>query len=160
MAEKNSSQLDRLPPQAPDIERAVLGAMLLENDAIGTAIELISDDTFYKPVNAMIFRVITDLYDNNVPIDQLTVCERLKQRGQLETVGGEATIATLLAETTSAANINYHCMILKEKAILRQLITLTTSFRNRCFENSAEPSAILDNLEQGIMDISHMRQSQ
>ena len=160
MLERNSEQLEGVPPQAPDIERAVLGAMLFEKDAIGTAIELINDDYFYKPDNAMIFRAITDLYDDNLPVDQFTVSERLKQRGQLDKVGGEATIAALIAETASAANIRYHCQILSEKTLLRKLITVTTSYRNKCFEDSADSAVILNNLEKGIMDLLEMRKTQ
>ncbi|HUT63009.1 MAG TPA: replicative DNA helicase [Anaerolineae bacterium] len=157
---KNNKVMDRVLPQSPDIERAVLGAMLLEKKAIGTAIEIKLDDCFYKPAHSVIYRTITDLYDENLPVDQLMVSERLKQRGMLDMVGGEATIASLVSETASAANIRYHCQILKEKALLRKMISITTSTRDSCFEDSADPTAILDNLEQGIMNISEMRLSQ
>jgi len=108
---------DRVPPQASDIERAVLGAMLLEKGAIGIAVEMFSKDYdfFYKPAHSIIYRVITDLYDEGFPVDQLTVTERLKKRGQLDSVGGEATIASLAGETLSAANIRYHCQVLGKK---------------------------------------------
>ncbi len=96
MADKDAS-LGSTPPQAPDIERAVLGAMLFEREAIGTAIEVIgqTDDCFYKPAHALIYRAITDLYDQNLPVDQLTVTERLRQRGVLEQIGGEPAVAAL-----------------------------------------------------------------
>ena len=80
MLERSNEQL---PPQAPEIERAVLSAMLLEREAIGKAIEMISDDTcFYKPEHAIIFRAMTNLYDENLPVDQLTVSEQLKKMGK------------------------------------------------------------------------------
>ena len=153
--------IDHVPPQAPDIERAILGAMLLEKEAIGIAIEMLSreQDCFYKPVHSIVFRAITDLYDDNSPVDQLTVTERLKERGQLDTVGGEATIASLASETASAANIRYHCQILREKAMLRKMIAITTSIRNQCFEESANPPEILNNLEENIMNLSDLRGS-
>ena len=151
--------IDRDPPQSPDIERAVLGAMLLETQAIGSAIEMISGDEgcFYKPAHSLIFRAITDLYDEGIPVDQLTVTEFLKERGQLESAGGEVTIATLSGETKSAANIRYHCQILKEKAMLRRIISMTSSVRSKCFEDSAIPVEILNNLEENIMNISDLR---
>ncbi|MFC1693035.1 replicative DNA helicase [Candidatus Latescibacterota bacterium] len=157
MAEKKSAGLDRLPPQSPDIERAVLSAMLLDKDAIGLAIEMGVGDSFYRPEHAAIFRTITDMYDDNFPVDQLTVSERLKQRGQLDMVGGETAIASLIGETASAANIQYHCQILKDKALLRKMITITTAIRNKCFEDSVVSSEVLDNLEENIMNLSEMR---
>jgi len=150
---------DQIPPQAPDIERAVLGAMFLENEAIGIAIEILyrNQDCFYKPAHSLIFRVITDLYDEGFPVDQLTVTERLKERGQLDLVGGEATIASLAVETASAANIRYHCQVLREKSMLRKMIAVTTSIRNKCFGDSAIPAEILNSLEENIMNLSDMR---
>ncbi|MFC1538209.1 replicative DNA helicase [Candidatus Latescibacterota bacterium] len=150
--------VDRVPPQSPDIERAVLGAMLFENDAIGIAIESLKEtECFYKPSHSIIYRVITDLYDENLPVDQLTVTERLKERGHLDAVGGEATIASLAIETISAANIRYHCQILREKAMLRKMISITTSIRNKCFEESADSPEILEILEESIMNLYTVR---
>ncbi len=150
---------DKTYPQAPDIERAILGAMLLDKRAIGTAIEVLpkDQDYFYKPSHALIFRAITDLYDNNLPVDQLTVAERLKEKKQLDDAGGEAAIASLAAETRSTANVRYHCEILKEKALLRKLIFITSGVRNKCFEDSADPSALLDILEEQVINISDLR---
>jgi len=161
MAEKTTDRLERVPPQAPDIERAVIGAMFFDNNAVGVAVEMFkeAEDYFYQPAHAMIFRVMTDLYDRHLPIDQLTVGEELKKRGQLEKVGGEEMLAGLIEETTSAANIRYHCHILIEKALLRKLISITGSYRNQAFDDAADPSSILDNLEQSIMNISQMRQT-
>jgi len=151
--------IEQVPPQAPDIERAVLGAMFLEKEAIGIAIEMLyrDQDCFYKPAHSLIFRAITDLYDEGFPVDQLTVTERLKERGQLDSSGGEATIASLAGETASAANIRYHCQILKEKAMLRKMIAITTAIRNKCLGDSANPTEILNGLEESIMNLSDMR---
>jgi len=159
MADKPTEKLDRTPPQAPDIERAVLGAMLIDRDATGAAIEIFSTDDqyFYKPEHGMIYRAVTDLYDKNDPIDQLTVSETLRQRGQLEMIGGEATIASIIAETTSGANIDYHCRILKEKALLRRMISITTTFHNRCFNESVNTEEIMGQFEQSVMDLATMR---
>ncbi len=151
--------VDRVPPQAPDIERAVLGAMMFENDAIGIAIEALAkeNECFYKPANSVIYRAITDLYEDNLPVDQLTVTERLKGKGQLESAGGETAIASLAIETISAANIRYHCQILREKALMRKMITISTAVRNKCYEDSSPPGEILESLEESIMNLSEMR---
>ncbi|MFA6470460.1 MAG: replicative DNA helicase [Candidatus Latescibacterota bacterium] len=161
MADKGGSLAGANPPQAPEIERAVLGAMLLEKEAIGIAVEVIGkdEDCFYKPAHAAIFRVITDLYDQNFPVDLLTVTERLRQRGVLEQVGGDATLSAIAQETSSAANVRYHCLILRDKAFLRKMISLATSIRGLCYEDTAEPTAILENLESNISDLSNLRLS-
>jgi len=157
MAERTGEKLERVPPQAPDIERAIIGAMLIDPESIGIAIELVKDEFFYKPVNAMIFRAVTDLYDENLPVDQLTVADQLKKRGQLEMIGGEATLSALITETASSANIRYHCRILREKALLRRMISLTNTYHNKCYEDTADPSSLIENIEKGIMDLSEMR---
>lgn len=161
MADKDTPFTGITPPQAPDIERAVLGAMLFDRTAIGIAIEEIGrvEDCFYKTANAIIFRTITDLYDENFPVDQLTVTERLRQRGVLDQVGGEATVASLAGEITSAANVPYHCRILKEKAFLRRIIAVTTSARGMCAVDTADPAVILSTLEENIFRLAELRSS-
>jgi replicative DNA helicase len=158
MADKENTVQGGVPPQAPDIERAVIGAMLFDREAIGLAIETLGlEDCFYKPAHGIIYRIITDLYDENLPVDQLTVTERLRQRGVLEQVGGEAAVASLAGEIASAANIAYHCRLLKEKAFLRKMIAVTTSVRSLCFEDTADPASILGVLEDNIVKLSDMR---
>ena len=159
MVERITGTLERTPPQTSDIERAILGAMLIDRDAVGKAIELINEESFYKPVHQAVFRVLTDLYDRNIPIDQLTVAENLRQRGQLDSVGGETAITALMNETGSAANIEYHCEILKEKALLRKIITVTSSIQNMCFDEKADPSVVMDNLEANVYSLFGMRHS-
>jgi len=149
--------IDLIPPQSPDIERAVLGAMLIDTDAIGRAIELITPEIFYKPVNQTIFVTLTDLFNKNLPIDQLTVAEHLRSIGQLDNIGGEVTIAALMAEAMSSANIDYHCAILKEKYLLRSIISLTTSISSRCYDGNAESKEVFENLMAGMMRIRENR---
>ena len=157
MAEKTTAGIDRNPPQAPEFERAVLGAMLLDRDSIGIAIELLTEESFYKPAHRALFRVLTDLYDKNLPVDQLTVTEHLRQRKQLEAIGGEAAIMAIMDETMSSANIRYHCHILNEKAMLRNVIAVTSSVNYQCFDDTADPSAIMDSLEAGVVELSEKR---
>ncbi|MCE5249142.1 replicative DNA helicase [bacterium] len=159
MAERTTVTLDRTPPQAPDIERAVLGSMLIDREAVGKAIELINEECFYKPIHQVLYRVLTDLYDRNIPIDQLTVAEHLRQRGQLDTIGGEPAIASLMNETGSSANIDYHCQILKEKSLLRKIITVTSSVQNMCFDEKANALNVMDTLEANVFQLFGLRHS-
>lgn len=131
-----------VPPQAPDIERAVLGAMLFETDAIDIAVEKLNTDAFYKPAHFIIFEAIKTLRNENCAVDQLTVVEELRKRGALDQVGGESAIASLSGEITSSANISYHCDILNEKAALRKFIAITTSARNQCYQDGTDPDEI------------------
>ena len=139
---------------APDIERAVLGAMLIDDEAIGKALELIQPETFYKPVNQIIYKVLVELYDKNFPIDLLTIIERLRQINKLDAIGGEITIAALMAEATTSANVEYHCKTLKEKEQLRKLVLLSKKIELICFEGKIEPSTICAEFEFEISEIS------
>ena len=132
---------------APDIERAVIGAMLINDEAIGKAIELINPEVFYSPFNRIIFKTLIDMYENNTPVDCLSVIECLKNLGHLEAIGGETTIASLMAEATTSANIEYHCGIIKKKAQLNQLNILSSQINNLCSDTEAEPNAICDKIE-------------
>jgi replicative DNA helicase len=113
---------------ALDIERAVLGAMLVDTEAVIEAANVLADASyFYEPSYGMIYQAIIDLFSNNAPIDQLTVTDQLKRKGLLDMAGGEETIAALIAETTSTANVRYHCTVLREKRNLRCLHGIGTS---------------------------------
>ena len=160
MAENTTGNFDRKQPQAPDIERAVLGAMLLNKKAIGTAINnKIAPEMFFKPSHQILYRLLTDLFDNNIPVDQLTVVEHLSQRGHLDAVGGEVTIAALMTETASAANIEYHCEILREKALLRNIIMVTSTVQTMCYDEKANPSEVMDSLESQVYNLFGMRKT-
>jgi len=145
------TELGMIPPQAPDMERAIIGAMLIDTNAISKAIELISDEYFYKPINRILFATIIELYNKNIPIDQLTVAEHLRQTGNIDTIGGEQAIVTLMNETGSSANIEYHCSILIEKYQLREIISLSSSIQSQCADSNAISKEIFDNLMSGMM---------
>jgi len=142
------------PPQATDIERAVIGAMLLENFAIDKALELLNAESFYSPINAILFTAISEVYNSQTAVDQLTVAEHLKAAGKLETIGGEITLAGLLDETASAGNIENHCRILIEKASKRKLIAYLKSTLNSCFHDNIETPELLELLHTGLGTIS------
>jgi len=133
-----------VPPQAPDIERAVLGAMLFEKEAIDIAAETIGTgtDVFYKPAHGIIFDAIVSLHNETSVVDQLTLTEELRTRGLLEKIGGEGAIASLCGEINPSANTAAHCKILREKAALRKLIAITTSIRGMCCQANADPDEL------------------
>ena len=132
------------PPQAPDIERAVLGSMLFDKEAIDIAAETIGNtpDVFYKPAHGLIFNAIVSLHNESSMVDQLTLSEELRKRGSLERVGGEEAVASLCGEINPSASVASHCEILKEKAALRKLISLATSVRDLCYNSGANADEI------------------
>ena len=130
--------LDKLPPQNLDAEMGVLGAMLLDREAIGHAIEAITADSFYKGAHAMIFSAVVELFDANEPVDIITLSEHLKKRKELEAVGGASYISALLDAVPSAANVSHHLKIVREKALLRRLIAAASGIVSRCYDGGEE----------------------
>ena len=111
----------KLPPQNLEAEQSVLGAILLDNQAMPKAMELLVEEDFYRTAHRKIYRAMLDLSDVGEVIDQITLTERLKAKGELESVGGAAYLAELVQAVPSAANIRYHCKIVRDKAVAREL---------------------------------------
>jgi replicative DNA helicase len=148
----------RVPPQALDAERAVLGAMLLDGRAISRALEILDESAFYRPAHRRIFAALVSLWENKEDaIDVLSVGEELRRRGDFEAVGGAAELAGLLNQVATAAHVEYHAQIVKEKAILRQLIEVSTDIARRAYEAHEEPASLLDDAERSIFSISDNR---
>jgi replicative DNA helicase len=146
--------LERLPPQNLDAEQAVLGSMLLEEEAIVQAVELLEEPVFYKDAHRKIFATLLSLYKANVPVDLVTVTDELKKRNLLEGIGGASYLATLTSVVPTAANAEHYCRIVKQKAILRELIRATTHIASECYEEAVEPDHLLDKAEALIFDIA------
>ena len=158
MAERKiSSQSERIPPQAIEVEQAVLGAMLLDKEAIGKALEVIDQDCFYREDHQRIFSVVIDLYDRNQPVDIITVSEELTRRKQLEEIGGRMYLLELTEKIATTANIEYHCNIVLEKSTLRKLIDTSTQIVSNCYDSGQDVDDLLDRAEQGIFSISEKR---
>lgn len=155
--EEVSKLYERVPPQAPDVERAVLGAMLLDNQAIGRAVEILDESCFYDSSHRKIFQAICALFERNEAADQITVAEELKKRGVLEETGGVLYLAELTAEVATSANIEYHAKIVLEKALLRKLIAISTQTVTECYENTGDVFEIVDRAEQRIFSLSERR---
>lgn len=128
-------------PQAPDIERAVLSAMLFDAEAIDIASEALTPDSFYRTENMIIFEAIRDMRLSGGNIDFLTLCDELRKRGLLERIGGEPTVAAISSEIVSY-NTAAHCDILNNRLARRKLIALSASVRAMCQEDSCDPEFV------------------
>jgi replicative DNA helicase len=153
-----ASGLDaRVPPQALDAERSVLGAMLLSRDAIATAIQHLQEEAFYRDAHRKIWRVIVDLFDGSTPVDMVMLMEELKRRRELEAVGGVTYLTTLDQFIATPTHVEHYCKVVHEKAILRRLIEVGTEIVGEAFDGREEPSNLLDRAEQAIFAISDAR---
>jgi replicative DNA helicase len=144
----------RLPPQAVEIEQALLGALLTSREAIPKAIELLSPGAFYRESHRWIYEVICELFERGDPVDLITVQEALRQRGQLDRVGGPAYLAELTGRVASSAHVEYYARLILEKAILRELIAVGSAIAQQAFEENADPFQLLDRAEQEIFQLS------
>jgi replicative DNA helicase len=147
----------RVPPQAVDVEMAVLGAMLLEKEAIAKAIEILDDSSFYKPAHQRIFAAMIALFERSEPVDLITLIEELRRRGELEKVGGEYYLTELTTRITTAANVEYHAHIVLEKALMRQLIASSSEVASRAYSETEDALDLLDEAEQKVFQISEQR---
>ncbi len=146
--------LERLPPQNQDAEQAVLGSMLLEEEAIVQATELLEESAFYSETHSKIFSTLVALYRASVPVDLVTVTNELRKHDRLDEIGGPAYLATLTNAVPTAANIEHYCRIVKQKSILRNLIRASTQIATECYEGAGEPDHLLDKAEALIFDIA------
>jgi replicative DNA helicase len=158
MAErKETSRLEKIPPQSIEVEQAVLGAMLLDKEAIGKALEIIDQDSFYRDDHQKIFSVVVNLYDKNQPVDIITVSDELTKRKELDNIGGRIYLLELTEKIATTANIEYHCNIVLEKSTLRKLIDTSTRIVSQCYDAALDVDDLLDRAEQGIFNISEKR---
>ncbi len=154
---ETTSSGGRVPPQAVDVEMAVLGAMLLEKEAIAKAVEVLDETAFYKPAHQQIFAAMIGLFERSEPVDLITLIDELRRRGQLEKIGGEVYLTELTTKITSSANIEFHAHIVLEKALMRQLISSSSEVINRAFHETEDALDLLDQAEQRIFQISEQR---
>ena len=120
------SELGKQPPQVPEIEEAVLGALMLEKDAYSQVSDLLRPECFYEPANQKIYEAIVTLGAMQRPIDMLTVTEQLRANGSLEEAGGAVRISELTGRVASAANIEFHARIVAQKYLARELISFSS----------------------------------
>ena len=146
--------LGRMPPQAVEVEQAVLGAMMLEQRAIVRAIEILDESCFYHAPHSRIFAAMTELFEQGTAVDQLTLTEELKRRGQLDDVGGVVYLAKLGSEVATTANIDFHARIVLEKALGRKLIETSSEVIERAYAADEDVQTLIDNAEQKLFTLS------
>ncbi len=149
-----AENLGKLPPQALDLEEAVLGALMLEKSALTAVIEYLRPEHFYTEQHREIYQAITDLFKGSEPVDMRTVVAQLRKNGRLELVGGAYYIAELTSKVSSAANIEYHSRIVIEMAIKRDLIQISSLVQQQAYEDTTDVFDLLDRTEQSIFAIS------
>lgn len=149
--------LEKIPPQNLEAEMAVLGSMLLNENAISVSAELLDIDSFYKDQHKRIFEAMLDLYAANKAIDLITLTDELKRKSSLEEVGGVSFLTALVNSVPTAANISHYVSIVREKSILRSLINNSTKIVSMCYESEGNISEVVDNAQKLIFDISDQK---
>jgi replicative DNA helicase len=144
----------KLQPQALPLEEAVLGAMLLDRDALPMVMDILQADTFYLEAHQHIFRAIIRLFERSNPVDILTVTEELRKNGELDKVGGAYYLVELSNRVASAANIEYHARIIAQKRIQRELIRVSTLTIRDAYDETVDVFNLLDAAEKGLFDIT------
>ena len=144
----------KLQPQALDLEEAVLGALMLEKDALSSVIDVLKPEVFYDVRHQKIFSTIAVLFEKTSPVDILTVTAQLRQQGELEMIGGAYYITELTNRVASAANIEYHSRIIIQKYIQRELIRISTDVINMAYEDTADVLEMLDKAEKNLFEIA------
>lgn len=152
--------LDKIPPQNIEAEQSVLGAMLLEKEAIVRVMEILRPDDFYHDAHRIIYQGISELFNRSEPVDLITLSEQLRQRDSLESVGGVTYLTALVNSVPTAANVEHYARIVEEKAVLRKLIRVSTEIVSNCYNSNEEVEKIIDQAEQLIFNISQHRTSE
>ena len=149
---KNNEQ--RLPPQSIESERAVLGCILIDPKAFPRACQYINQNSFYKKNHSIIFSAMEDLDENEDEIDNITLIEKLKQKKQLDVVGGAYFITGLSSEAPTAANVEYYAKIVKDKAVLRKIIETAVQMSDTAYDPGRSSGEILDKAESLLFESS------
>ncbi len=129
----------KLPPQAIDLEEIVIGAAMLEKTAFGKVSTILDKKDFYKEQHSIVWDIMSELYNENLPIDIMSVIEKLRSKGKLDLIGGAHFISQLTIRVASAANIEYHSTIIKQLSLQRNIIELSTDYLNKAWENGIDP---------------------
>ncbi|NLT49552.1 MAG: replicative DNA helicase [Ignavibacteria bacterium] len=159
MQERNSdieklNTAARKPPADPMVERTVLGAMLLEKNAVPKVIEILKPECFYDEKNRIVFQGMLSLFEANEPIDAVSLYDELKKNNNLQNIGGPAYLSKLTDDVSSAANVDYHAKIILEKWILRELISTSISIADSAYQGNEDVFDILDGAERDIFNIT------
>ncbi len=156
MTADNSGKM-RMPPQFVEGERAVLGSVLIDNDALPKVLAILSQDEFYREDHRHIFSAIADLFNRGEPVDWVTLMSALQKSGLLDRVGGPAYLTELIDAVASAANVEHYATVVKEKALLRRLIGAATDIVTRCYDFESGIDEFLDEAEKIIFEVGESR---
>ena len=148
---------ERVPPQSIEAEQSVLGAMLIDKEAIAKVTEVLNADDFYREAHRVIFTAMLELYNKNEAVDLITVTDILRRDNKLEDIGGIAYITSLANIVLTAANVKYHADIVAEKSVLRQLVKVSTEIAAMGYEANDEVGVLLDTAESRILEISNRK---
>ena len=146
--------LGHLQPQALEIEKAVLGALMIDKDAYAIVCEILRPESFYEPRNQMVYTAIRDLSMDEKPVDMLTVADQLAKSGKLEQVGGPGYIAELSSGVATSANIEYHANIIAQKSLARQLISFASSIQTKAFDETIDVEDLMQEAEGSLFELS------
>ena len=147
----------KIPPHSLEAERAVLGAILLEPESLPKAVEILKPADFYKEGHRRIFATMLGLFERSEPVDLLTLSEELRRSGELDEVGGPAALASLVEEAATAAHLLSYAAIVREKALLRDLIRIATEIVGQSYEAKEDVDSLLDQAETQIFQLSERR---
>lgn len=154
-ADLSSVMFGKLPPQARDLEEAVLGALMIDKHSIGDVVDILKPESFYDNKNIEIYRAILQLFEQSEPIDILTVTEQLKKNGKLEAIGGPYHLTELTNRVASSANSEYHSRIIVQKFIQRELIRVSSKIIEEAYEDTTDVFDLLDKAEKNIFEITN-----
>ncbi|MEM7573157.1 MAG: replicative DNA helicase [Bacteroidota bacterium] len=154
LEDANAPAFSKLPPQAIDLEEAILSAILIDREAMTKVLDTVQPEAFYTDAHKAIFRAMRRLFEKSQPIDLLMVMEELKSEGDLEMVGGAAYLAQLSTKVTSSANVEYHARIVTQKFIQRELIRASTEIIQTAYEDSTDVLDLLDMAGNQIFEIT------
>lgn len=144
---------EKIQPQSIEAEMSVLGAMLMDKEAICKAVETLPEDAFYKITHRKIYNAMLDLFERNEPVDLVTLTNELKKRGELSNIGGPIYLTTILNSVPTAANVEYYIRIVNEKALIRGLIAAATEITSMAYQPTEDVGQMLDKAEQLIFNI-------
>ena len=150
----------RIPPQNVEAEQSVLGTILLADHSLSSVLEILISDDFYKDNHKLIFEAMIVLFEKNEPQDIITVSNHLKNQNCLEEAGGVEYLATLTSIVPVTSNLTYYAKIIRQKAVLRNLISVNTEIASRCYEEQGEIDTLVDEAEQAIFEIARSKSNQ
>lgn len=153
-ANPSIADMGRIPPQALEVEQAVLGALMLDKNAVSDTLDILLPQSFYDPKHQYIYTAIRSLFASSQPIDLLTVTNQLRKDGTIEASGGPAYISQLTSRVSSSAHVEYHARVITEKHIKRELIRMSSEVLNMAFDDTKDVFDVLGNAEEKLFQIS------